>query len=829
MRHASTRRQVQPKLKPIAALIASGAIAALGSPLAMAQDAKDKDDVAGVNRVVITATTQAKSKLRSSLSVTDVDQDAIKDFAPRSEAEVLHLIPGIRAESSAGPGGNSNISVRGLPLADGGAKYVQLQEDGLPTVAFGDMNFANNDYWTRFDYNVDRIQTVRGGSASTAASHAPGAVINYISRTGEQVGGSVGLSRGIDFNETRFDGEYGGKLASDLRFHVGGYFRDGEGPRKTGTNSLHGYQLKGNITKTFNGGNGFFRVNFKLLDEHAPTYTSMPTLGTKSGDTIGGFKSLPNYNILSDSQYSPFVSSIPSVGPIGTGVGTTSLQNGITVNAKALGFEFENDVGGGLIVNNKFRYNTHSGAFQTTFASFNTVADILAGQPAGAELRYFNGPQVGKVVTTGNLANGLISTGPGINTQTPNANHWVNDLSVSKKFGSLSGRAGLYMSNQTMKQVWSVSPLLQEVGTKGALIDVYSAPGLAGAALTTMGLSGFNNNWGDCCARQVNANFATTSPYASLAFEAGAWDFDGSLRHDTMRASGTMAFGTAANKRVDVNGNGVIDGAEGNVMLVDTANARPLDYSVGLNSYSLGANYRLSNQLSMFARTSQGGRITADRVNFAAVDALGHIKSGGSNSFLGKVTQHEVGVKNRGALGSGKYGLYVTLFRSNTTEYSYDQTRIALGKDPVVFDKFHATGVEFESVFSIGAFSINANATYTDMKNSAGFTPHSNPKWLYTLAPRFVIGPVVVGATIVGQTKAPNDDTPAAGYAEGHVIVNAFASIDLSEKMLLSINAGNVFNTIASSGAVYGTSTLGLYNFRPETGRTVSASLRYNF
>lgn len=826
MKKTRISRQRGLQMTQIAALLATPMFAMTFAAPAAAQTAQAADDVGGLNRVVVTATSQAKSKLRSSLSVTDVDQDTIRDFAPRSEAEILHLIPGIRAESSAGPGGNSNISVRGLPLADGGAKYVQLQEDGLPTVAFGDMNFANNDYWTRFDYNVDRIQTVRGGSSSTAASHAPGAVINFISKTGERAGGSVGLSRGIDFNETRFDGEYGAKLAPDLRFHVGGYFRDGEGPRKTGTNSLHGYQIKANLTKTFNGGAGFLRVNLKLLDEHAPTYTDMPATGTKSGDTIGGFKALPNYNIQSDSQYSPYVSSIPTVGPVGTAVGTTSLQNGIVVNAKALGFEFENDIGSGVVMNNKFRYNSHSGAFQTTFAGFNTLADILGGYPAGAVPKYLNGPQAGQTVTTANLANGLISTGPGINTQTPNANHWVNDLSLSKKFGDITARGGVYLSNQTVKQVWSISPLLQEVGTKGALIDVYNA---AGVALTTMGLTGFNNNWGDCCARQVNANFATTSPYASLAMEMGAWDFDASLRHDSMRASGTMAFGTAANRRVDVNGNGVIDGAEGSVMLVDTAAARPLDYAVSLNSYSLGANYRLSDGLSMFVRTSQGGRITADRVDLGAVDAQGRIKAGAANRFLGKVTQHELGVKNRGTVGSGKYGLYATLFQTSTTEYSYDQTRITRGLDPIQTDKFKANGVELESVFSFGMFAVNANATYTDMKNSAGFTPHSNPKWLYTVSPRVTVGPVVVGATIVGQTKAPNDDTPAAGYAEGHMIVNAFASIDVTDRALLSINMSNVFNTIASSGSVGTTSTPGLYHFRPEVGRTLNATLRYSF
>ncbi len=832
------RRQHTPmlgtRLTPIAALVATSSFAALLAGPAFAQNqtaaqAAAPTDSMGLERIVITATSTLKSKMRSSVSVTDVDQQSILDFAPRSEAEVLHLIPGVRAESSAGPGGNSNISVRGLPLADGGAKYVQLQEDGLPTVAFGDMNFANSDYWLRYDYNIDRIQTVRGGSSSTAASHAPGAIINFISKTGEMAGGSIGLTRGLDFNENRLDGSYGGKLAPDLRFHIGGYFRDGEGPRDTGTNSLHGYQLKGNLTKTFNGGKGYFRVNFKALSEHAPTYTSMPAYGTKSGDTVGNFKALPNYSILKDSQYSPFVSSMVTVGPVGTAVGSSSLHEGITVNAKALGFEFENDVGNGVTLNNKFRYNKQGGAFQTTFAGYNTLADVLGGYAAGAEARYANGPKKGQVVTTANLQNGLLSTGPGINVQTPNMNHWVNDFSVAKKFGDISARGGVYLSSQAVHQVWQVNPLLSEVGKTGAVVDVYSGPGAAAAALTTMGMSGFNNNWGDCCARKTDATFTTTAPYAALSMEFGDFDFDAGVRRDSLKASGTVAFGTAADRRVDVNGDGVISAAEARVMIVDTLNARPLAYTVNANSYSLGGNYRLNKDVSFFARASKGARITADRVNLGAVGATGKILPGGDQSFLGEVQQTEAGVKTRGSFGAARYSLFATIFESRTTEYSYDQTRIQRGLDPIQFDKFKAKGLELESVLGMGSFSVNANLTYTDMKNSAGFTPHANSKIMYTVAPRYSFGPVSLGAVFVGRSKSPNGDTPADGYTEARVITNAFASFELSDKALISVNASNVLNKIASSGQVFGTSTPGLYNFRPETGRAVSASLRYNF
>jgi len=204
-----TARQQRLRRTQVAALIASSAFAAMLSGAVHAQQtapetttAEDKKDTTNMNRVVVTATSAPKSKMRSSVSVTDIDSDRIKDFGARTEAEVLLLIPGIRTDSTAGSGGNANISVRGLPIASGGSKFVQLQEDGLPVVQFGDMNFGNNDYFIRFDNSVDTIQTLRGGSASVFASHAPGAVINYLSKTGKQKGGSIGLTRGLNYDET---------------------------------------------------------------------------------------------------------------------------------------------------------------------------------------------------------------------------------------------------------------------------------------------------------------------------------------------------------------------------------------------------------------------------------------------------------------------------------------------------------------------------------------------------------------------------------------------------------------------------------------------------
>ena len=88
------------KLRAISAAVGS-VVAASGAAMlslpAHAQQADAKEDNSGLNRVVVTATSQAKSKLRSSVSVTDVDQDAIKDFGAHTEAEILLLIERLEA------------------------------------------------------------------------------------------------------------------------------------------------------------------------------------------------------------------------------------------------------------------------------------------------------------------------------------------------------------------------------------------------------------------------------------------------------------------------------------------------------------------------------------------------------------------------------------------------------------------------------------------------------------------------------------------------------------------------------------------------------------
>ena len=140
---------------------------------AFAQTATPADQTAATDSsdIIVTAVARGQNKLDSSVSVSSLNADQIQTTAPRSVAELFHNLPGIRSESSGGEG-NANIAVRGLPVASGGAKFLQLQEDGLPVLEYGDITFGNADIFLRSDFNVQRVEAIRGGSASTFASNS---------------------------------------------------------------------------------------------------------------------------------------------------------------------------------------------------------------------------------------------------------------------------------------------------------------------------------------------------------------------------------------------------------------------------------------------------------------------------------------------------------------------------------------------------------------------------------------------------------------------------------------------------------------------------------
>lgn len=820
------------------------AIACL-SPQAQAQDtalaapqaAADESAPVNGDDIVVTASAGDKSRFRTSISVSQVSQEAIQNFTPRSEAEVLRSIPGLQPSDTAGPGGNANIGVRGIPVSTGGSEYVALQEDGLPVTLFGDIQFGNNDYWLRFDQNVERVEAVRGGSASTFASQAPGAVVNYISKTGEKEGGSIGLSKGLDFRETRVDFDYGGAISDTLRFHVGGYAREGGGPTNEDFNVLRGYQVKANITKEFDDGRGYIRLNFKRLDEHAPTNTTMPSLVTIDGNKITDFKPLPTFDARNGSTYSIYNRSFQYVTR--DGQLSNAEMNGIHPKVTSVGAQFHYELSDMLTVDNNFRYTDMSGSFTTQFLNVAATAGVLGstvnGQTVGA-IRYAAGPNIGQ-----DYSGAYLNNNPNINTLMKDMGSIANNLALTGKFeagaGKVTVQAGWFHMSQNIVQDWHVNRQYSALdGENPVPLNLFST---TGTQLTAAGQAGFNDNWGTCCSRSVDLKYTDDAPFLSANYSGGGLDLDASVRFDRLRGEGTAIGGIAGPDFTvtDEVGTATLPS------LVPGGVIERINYKRSYTSWSFGALYAFSNNISIFARVSRGGRFNADRRTLGGnFNADGSLNAQGARTAVNFLNQQEIGLKQRGFLGaSGNYSVEITGFRSTLTETNYDFTRInnpAPNNDPNISNAYRSYGIEFTGRLNMGNFHLAADLTWVNpkIKDSAtaalaGNRPGGIPKLTYLISPSYDMGLIAVGLSASGQSDAPIDDFNTY-TVRGTTFFNGFLKVRPVENLELGLNANNLFDTLGYRGGgslLPVSATSGIFQNSAVYGRTVTASVRYNF
>lgn len=822
----------------IAAMPAAAQAQAQDTAQAQAQDAaqtaspkasgKSADDLGQV--IIVTASGRDKTKMQTSMSISTLSLQQVNNFTPRSEAEVFRLIPGIQAQDTAGPGGNSNIGVRGIPVVTGGSEFVQLQEDGLPTVLFGDMNFGNNDYWTRYDSSVARIEAVRGGGASTFASQAPGAVINYVSDTGAREGGLIALNKALGYDETKVDFAYGSPLGDGMRFHVGGFIKDGSGPTHIGYNAEQGYQIKGNFTKDLNGGKGYIRLNFKRLDDKEPTYTTEPSLASVNGNKITGFSVMPGFDARKNSNQSIYNQQFQVLQD--NGQLTTVPMEGIHVKSTSIGGEFHYDFSDNVSVHDALRWTDQSGVFRTQFVNVATTASVIGstvnGQTVGS-IVYANGPNQGKVFTGTYLNNN-----PNIDTEMPDMGSFVNDLALTGKTeiggGKLTAKAGWFHMRQTIQQDWHVNRQYNElVGKNPAQLDLFSGPNGTGVQLTAAGQAGFNDNWGTCCSRTYDLTYVDDAGYLSLDYLIGKFDIDASVRQDHLKASGWAQGGvTGPNVTVsDALGSATLPS------LVATGTPEVLDYTKSYTSYSVGLLYALNPDTSLFARVSRGGRFNADRrILGGNFNADGSLNAQGETTAVNFIDQQEVGVKRKGTIGPVVYNFEGTYFRAQLTDNNYDFTRITQGLDPVISNVYHSDGLELSGNLRWGHFSLYSDATAVNAKIvGTGKVPHATPNLTFLISPTYEIGRFTMGASVNGQTSTWVDDANTYKVV-GQTYVNGFVKVSLYQGLEFALNANNLFNTLGyrGSGSLLPISAnQGVFQNSAVLGRTVTASLRYKF
>jgi outer membrane receptor protein involved in Fe transport len=324
--------------------------------------------------------------------------------------------------------------------------------------------------------------------------------------------------------------------------------------------------------------------------------------------------------------------------------------------------------------------------------------------------------------------------------------------------------------------------------------------------LNVPGVVNGSPGFGGCCSNFQDSKYTTNAPYLVLNLESGAFTGDVSVRRDSNKASGAY-YQTLPGQ------GGLVAGVQYNL-----AAPRVIDYKFGRTSYSVGGNYALNRDLSVFARFSDGAAYNADRITFFNAADLVNGKS--PTIPVNKVRQIEGGVKLRG----NGMSLFATLFQAKTDEVNVDVTT-----NPIVArqNSFKSNGLELEGSANFGMFNILGGLTYTSAKQADGRTPKRQAKVVYQLTPTVNVNDALtIGAGIVGTT-ASKDDGPTGPLTitlPAYAVFNAFVSYAFTDKATLTVSGNNLTDKIA-----YTESNDGRGAARAHTGRTIKATLKYSF
>ena len=818
----------------------NGTASSAASPAASPATDGDAEGGDTLETIVITASAGDKSKLDTSTSISSINTEQIKDFDATSTAELYRMIPGIQVAGTQGDGGNSNIGVRGLRTPTGGSPFVQIQEDGLPVVLFGDIQFGNNDYWTHPMPTDERIEAIRGGTASTLASQAIGAVLNHISFTGRNDGGYVELEKGANYDFTKVNFRFGSTINDTTYYNLGGYYDVGRGIEHAAYNVSNSYAIKGNITKELADNKGFIRFLFKASSTQEPSYNGCISSATVSGKTVTNIGPSPYCDARNQA---PGYSSLNSSALFSNVDGTLSRQplNGILTDEKWLQMQTHYNFGNGLTFDDNARVAKMSGHFDVQFYGAESTAMAVG---AGQSLIYANGSNAGAAFT-----GPYVSSSSAVHTNMNHMDHIANDLSGTYAFDVSAAhfdlKAGYFYYSQRIAEDWHSNPSINEAsGNNPAELDLVSGLGGAGNLLAAGGQTGFNAGWN----QQFDLTFTDNAPYADLNMDLGNLNLDGSVREEFFQGSGWAqgSSGTAIAETPVVQTD-PRTGKQVTTLLPLLGYDGPVnavDFQEHATNWSLGALYKLTPDLSVFTRASHGTRFNADRLTNSApsyFNGNGSLSSAGLANARFPVDQYELGLKNRGDLFTGHYTVELTGFYStykiSSQEISATNCLAVLGINEetcIISGKYQDAGLELFSTYRVNGFNILFSGTYDDSKKQANQgAPYLRspliPNFTYTgLFSYDVLSNAEIGISLDGQSR----QIDSSGYSyPGSLIVGAFAKYEPLKNLQLGVNVYNMLNTYADPGAasfVAGSNNT-LLNAGVAQGVAVKVSARLNF
>ncbi|HEX6940592.1 MAG TPA: TonB-dependent receptor [Longimicrobiales bacterium] len=623
------------------------------------QDFALASDPLKLDALVVTGTQVPRQKLDASVAVTVLSSEDVEQAAPRSTTEMLRFVPGFTRVESSGGEVNQNISMRGIL----GVEYVMFMEDGLPVFPTMHTFFMNADNLFRPDENIQRVEVVRGGSSALFGSNTPGAIINFINRTGgPEFSGTMKATAGTE-GLARYDFNAGGPMGEDWRFNLGGFYRYDHGVRDPGFPGIRGGQLKASITRVLD--RGYVRASLKMIDDRNQFILPLPFQNKEDPEYVPGFSDYGSMNTLEGNHIRvPLPSGDQLDLPLEDGLRTKAYW--LTANAAFDldgGWHIENaaqimsnDQGWNAIVPGDVMtadaavrsfleqaYGTYyKGVLQASgiLPADADVADIAENTKFIIEavpgfdytLRYPNVRDATGQPVAYNAANGLLAPGGEWHVEKP-MSAFQNQFQIRKTFGEHSISAGVYFANYSQTNRWYFTDILMDVRDNPHFVDMFiesaslryryidPVTGEETATTVTVGdIEATKNGFRRFLSNYVNGTGQSTIVSGVLG---GAFQLTDRLRADVgVRYEWNDFVQTSENtSTVD------LDGVSGTLYDAEPwGNGSFRHFSRSLSDWaaSIGLNYEITDQVSVYAQGGRAYKMPAldEYLNAAAVEQV---------------------------------------------------------------------------------------------------------------------------------------------------------------------------------------------------------------
>ena len=796
-----------------------------------------------LDEIVVTGAAQSKGlkKLDASFSITTASLEEIRDVNPSSSADLLKIVPGVWAESSAGASG-ANIELAGFP-GGGDAPYVTYAINGSPVFgSSGNISFMDNSSQFRLDESVERAEVLQGGPGVVLANGQMGATANFILREGTATPhGDIGITYGFE-GMYRLDTFYSGPISQDWFFSIGGFYRDSNGIRNSQYPADDGGQITGTLTHTLDNGKIMFFA--RDLNDKNLFITDIPVNVTGSGNSISvsafpGFN--PNTGTFAGSGLRGIsVQETPTGSPV-----TADLANGRGANLHNFGSDLDLDLTDGISLSNKLMFSAGQVDCYCLFNNLSpqTLSSFIAGEIATVNANTAI-TSVAGLATSGTAK--LVSTGATVSPDSYVASmgFWIVQKQIQNFSDDLRFTFDLFEGNKlTVGGYWSAyssddhwwlgnNELI--TGNQNAqLIDltlnngvnVTNSAGQLGASFFTL-----VENW----------TGRNTAVFASDQWKINNWIFDAGYRieqqvdHGTIENDSSVDLDTNPlnlyNKGVSVPNGTFTQG----VSCETSGSSECTEYNHTFGSWSVGANYEITPHMSVYGRINQG-------VHFPGFDDL---RSGTPQTQ--SIKNYEVGYR----VQTPEFYGVVSLWHRNFYGVPFQQFT-STGENITATYGAVSTGTDFEARYEPIehlTFDLSGDwqhATYSAYNSNTaggdytGLTLQRQPRLQFRITPAYEF-PMDWGGlrffatyTHVGlrYSDIANEQVLPAYYT-----LDAGAVAEIGHNFEIRVQGSNLTNqlglTEGNNRVALGTGsgiTDNIEMVRPIFGREVNIQLRYKF